>query len=146
MTVVFLGHREGMREAEERIYNVIQQLLKENEKVNFMVGNQGEFDRAVHHCLRRLKSEQPEIVCEIILAYLPKQCNEDIIQPDILPTVYPQGLENVPNRYTISKRNEWMLNQADTVVIYMNRNYGETARIYKKAKAKGLRIINLADG
>ena len=121
-------------------------MLAENGKVKFLVGNQGKFDLAVQRCLRKMKEKDASIDCETVLAYLPREGDTEGTSCNLLPTVYPQGLENVPQRYAICRRNDWMLNCADAVIIYMNRNYGETARIYRKAKYKNLRIINLADG
>lgn len=60
-------------------------------------------------------------------------------------TLFPEGLERVPPRYAIHRRNNWMLEQADLVVSYVDRSWGGAAQQVKKARAMGKRVVNLPD-
>ena len=67
----------------------------------FYVGNNGGFDRMVIGNLRMLQKEYPHIRYTVVLAYMPSE-KED--QNDF-NTIYPEGLEQVPPRYAIDRRN-----------------------------------------
>lgn len=57
---------------------------------------------------------------------------------------YPP-LENTPLRYAISRRNEWMTAEADTVIAYVTHGWGGAAQTLQFAKRKHKRIINLGE-
>ena len=57
-------------------------------------------------------------------------------------TVYPP-IENVPLRFAIIKRNEWMVEQSDAVISYVDFEAGGAARTLKYAKRKHKKIIDL---
>ena len=58
-------------------------------------------------------------------------------------TIYPP-LEGVPYRFAIIKRNEWMIDQADLIIAYIQHHYGGAYRAYAYAQKKKKTIINLA--
>ena len=60
-------------------------------------------------------------------------------------TFYPEGLESVPRRFAIARRNDWMLKEADTVVAYVRFFGGGAGQFVQKAERQKKRIINLAD-
>ena len=55
------------------------------------------------------------------------------------------ALENVPPKYAIIRRNEWMVDKADLLLAYITYGWGGAARTYRYAKRKGIPIVNLAD-
>lgn len=56
--------------------------------------------------------------------------------------VYPP-IENSPPKFAISKRNQWMMEQADVVIAYVKHEYGGAAQSLLYAKRKKKKIINL---
>ena len=64
---------------------------------------------------------------------------------DFSDTIFPEGLEAVPPRFAISRRNEWMLKQSDFVVTYITHNWGGAAQYAEKAHRQGKRVLNLAE-
>ena len=58
-------------------------------------------------------------------------------------TFYPP-LEKVPRRFAISKRNEYMVNEADIVVAYVTHDWGGAAKTLAYARRKQKEIINYA--
>ncbi len=58
--------------------------------------------------------------------------------------IYP-ALEDVPPKYAILRRNEWMVERADLVIGYITHNFGGAARTWKYAKRKGIPLVNLSD-
>ena len=51
----------------------------------------------------------------------------------------------MPPRFAISKRNEWMLRQADYVVAYITHGWGDAAQYVGKAVRLGKVVVNLAE-
>ena len=58
--------------------------------------------------------------------------------------VYPP-LEQVPLKFAISKRNEWMISQSDFVIAYVEHSFGGAYQGLHYARQKGKRIVNLAE-
>ena len=57
--------------------------------------------------------------------------------------IYPP-LEKVPLKFAINKRNEWMIDQSDFVIAYVEHSFGGAYQSLKYAYRKGKRIVNLA--
>ncbi|MEE1280074.1 MAG: hypothetical protein UHH95_04500 [Oscillospiraceae bacterium] len=58
---------------------------------------------------------------------MPKKIGE-FDYTDYTDTIYPDGLEGVPPNYAISRRNMWMIDNADYVVTYVKYIVGGAAR------------------
>lgn len=60
-------------------------------------------------------------------------------------TIYP-NIENVPPRFAIIKRNEWMVNNSDFLIAYVENRFGGARKTLQYAeKKKNIKIINLVD-
>ena len=136
MTCTFFGHRDTSWEIEEKLNEVLIDLIINKGVNHFLVGNQGNFDRIVISSLKKIKKAQPNIAFEVVLAYL-NDIHEDC------PTLYPDGLEMVPKRYAISARNKWMIDNSDFVVTCVCRSFGGAAQFKELAIKKGKRVIEL---
>ena len=66
--------------------------------------------------LKELKEKYPHIKYSVVLACLPSKITAEIYGDD---TLYPNGLEFVPKRFAISKRNEWMIKKSAYVICYV---------------------------
>lgn len=141
MTCCFFGHRDTPSHIADRLRILLPQLVTKKQMTRFLVGNEGAFDRMVAAALAELKKEHPEIRCYIVLAYIPQKQSE----PLPLETIYPEGLERVPRRYAIDRRNRWMLKQSEMVVGYVCTSIGGAARYFEIAKKNGKELIRLAD-
>jgi hypothetical protein len=58
--------------------------------------------------------------------------------------VYPP-LENVPLKFAISRRNEWVVDNSDIVYAYVKHSWGGVAKMLAYAKHKQKQIINILD-
>ena len=58
--------------------------------------------------------------------------------------MYPP-LEQVPPRFAIIKRNQWMVEKSDLLVAFVLYKRGGAFTTYQYAAKKGKRIINLAE-
>jgi len=55
-------------------------------------------------------------------------------------TIYPP-LESIPRKFAILRRNEWMVQESDIVVAYVNHGWGGAAKTLQYARRKKKRII-----
>lgn len=122
----------------------VENLITEYGVNIFYVGNNGQFDHLVAAVLRELKSRHPQISYSIVLAYLPEREKEHN-QLSYTETFYPEGLEDTPPRFAISKRNKWMVQQSEYVIAYVEHSFGGAAQFTEYARKKHRTVINLAD-
>lgn len=122
----------------------VENLITEYGVNIFYVGNNGQFDHLVAAVLRELKSRHPQISYSIVLAYLPEREKEHN-QLSYTETIYPEGLEDTPPRFAISKRNKWMVQQSEYVIAYVEHSLGGAAQFTEYARKKHRTVINLAD-
>ena len=90
--------------------------------------------------LKKLQAEYP-IEYYIVLAYIPTKGSLCVGNN----TLYPDGLENVPPKYAIIKRNEWMINNSDIVVTYVRHDFGSAAKFKATAVKKNKQAFELFD-
>ena len=144
MTVTFFGHRDTPTNIEDKLRRIIIDLIENFSADLFYVGNQGAFDYMARNILRELKNDYPHIKYYVVLAYMPIE-KKELDFTDYSETIYPDGLEKTLLKYAIVRRNRWMLEQADTVVVYVAYIVGGAAKFKELAEKKGKRVINLKD-
>ena len=140
----FFGHQIINKNIKELLMCQVENLITEYGVNIFYVGNNGQFDHLVAAVLRELKSRHPQISYSIVLAYLPEREKEHN-QLSYTETIYPEGLEDTPPRFAISKRNKWMVMQSDYVIAYVEHSFGGAAQFAEYARKKHKTVINLAD-
>ena len=137
MVSTFFGHRDAPYSLADELRKTIIELLETGNVDVFYIGNSGNFDKLVSSVLSELSSEY-SFFCRVVLAYLPEHENDYNFE-----TIYPEGLENVPKRFAISYRNNWMIEQSDIVVTYVKRNYGGAYQFKVIAEKKGKKVIEV---
>lgn len=121
---------------------VLVELIERRGADTFYVGRQGGFGSMAMSVLRELAEIYPHISYAVVLERLPyKQENSSL---DFSLTMFPEGIEFAPPRFSISRRNEWMLTRSDFVVTYITHDWGGAARFAEKAMRQGKTVINLA--
>ena len=138
----FFGHRDVWADISEPLEQAIRIAVAEG-VTDFWVGGYGSFDSYAAGSVRRLKKDFPEISLHLILAYLPTE--KDPLADNYDSSIYPEGLELVPQRFAISKRNQWIVNNCDMVIAYVRNTYGGAYTAVQSAKRKGRYIINIAE-
>ena len=136
----FFGHREVTHNIRPKLTAVIEKLITEDGVTDFYVGHQGQFDSMVYSVLKELKVKYPQIRYTVVLAYMPNEHIKEIYGED---TLFPDGLENVPKRFAINKRNDWMISHSDIAVCYVWKITGGAAKFREKAEKKKLQIIDV---
>lgn len=139
MVCTVFGHKDTQKEIEPALRSTLIDLI-ENKNVNvFYVGNNGNFDTMVRRQLEDL-SQLYSITYSVVLAYLSTEKNK---YDNLTNTIYPEGLETVPKRFAISRRNKWMIQQSDVVVTYVIHSFGGAAQFKEMAERAGKEVIDL---
>ena len=139
-TACFFGHRDVTHDIRSKLQFIIEQLITEKQINTFYVGHQGQFDSMVYSVLKEMKVKYPHIRYIVVLAYMPDEHINELYGED---TIYPEGLETVPRRFAISKRNDWMIQHSDYAVCYVHKITGGAAKFREKAEKKGLKVIDV---
>ena len=139
-TCCFFGHREVTHNIREKLTAIIEKLITEDGVTEFYVGHQGQFDSMVYSVLKELKAKYPQIRYTVVLAYMPDEHIKEVYGED---TLIPDGMESVPKKFAISKRNDWMIQQSGFAVCYVYKVTGGAAKFREKTKKRKLRIIDV---
>ena len=138
------GNRYVYENIDNRPETVLIELIENKKVKRLYVGNNGAFDRMAIAKLESLKRKYLHIEYTIVLAYLPANANEQSGNI-IADTIYPDGLELVPRRFAISKRNSWMIDQSEYVVTYVKNTTGCANKLKLMAIRKGKNVIDIAE-
>lgn len=149
-TCAFFGHRDFVAHyrCEGRLKEIIKQLLTYKEYVEFLVGRNGEFDQFISSTIIRTQKECGD-------------CNSALVLVLPYPTAEYRNNEKSFRHYydeieicaesstaycksAIQMRNRKMVDRADLVICYIERNTGGAYRTIQYAKKQGKTIINLA--
>ena len=138
--VTFCGHGDfyGDEDVKRWLRETVETLILRGAD-DFLLGGYGGFDACAASVVWALKKKYPTIRSTLVLPYLDRTVDASKYDG----TLYPP-LENVPRRYAISRRNEYMVNEADIVVAYVTHDWGGAATTLAYAKRKKKEIINYA--
>lgn len=141
MTVTFCGHSEiyYSEDTEQKLYNIVEVLIK-NGANEFLLGGYGNFDRLAAKVVKELKEKHPYINSVFVIPYLDRKYNLELYDGSVYPP-----LEDVPLRFAISKRNEWMIQNSEVLVAYVKYSWGGAAKTLAYAQKKKKQIINISN-
>lgn len=139
MVVTFCGHKEitGSDELHDRLLSVLRDLISEGAD-SFLLGGYGAFDGLAASAVCELQAEFPHIHSTLVLPYIDRCFNTELYNDSVYPP-----LENVPRRFAISRRNEWMVDQADVIVAFVTHGWGGAAATLRYAERKKKRVISI---
>lgn len=140
----FFGHSDTPQQVAPILRVILSDLIENKNVKMFYVGNHGNVDCMVRNTLRLLKLDYPDVDYAVVLAYMPHKKNI-FDSEDYSDTIYPEGLEYSLPKYSITKRNQWMLGQSDYVITYITHSWGGAAQFKELAKKQGKIVVNLAE-
>lgn len=139
MIITFCGHAKlNYSEAVKKNLHKELDILINSGADKFLLGGYGGFDIISAITVRELKKTYPHITSTLVIPYL--DCKHDFSLYD--DSVYP-SLENIPKRYAIVKRNEWMINQCDILISGVINTWGGAYTTQEYAKRKNKKIIHV---
>ncbi len=123
----------------EKIKLTAIDLIKNKGVDTFLVGNKGKFETLSHKMMEQIQCDFPNIKIMLVIAYAQdlEKCSYNFDD-----FYYPKKSELGYKRWSIAKRNDWIIDQTDYVIAY-NEYQGRAYNYCKKAKRKGKIIIGL---
>lgn len=143
MIITFCGHRDflGNTELKEQLVNELVIRAKQTGTLFCYSGGYGGFDRFAAYCVKEAQRQGDNIRNCLVIPYL-TQSLQDQYNGYFDEVIY-LPLENVPARYAIIRRNEWMVDQADLLIAYVKHGWGGAAKTFQYAKKKNVSIYEL---
>ena len=142
-TCAFLGNATiwNTREVMEKIKLTAIDLIKNKGVDTFLVGTKGNFETLSHKMMEQIQCDYPDIKIMLVIAYAQdlERCPYNF--DDVY---YPPKSELGYKRWSIAKRNEWIIEQTD-YIIACNQYHGRAYDYCQKAKRKGKEIIEIGE-
>lgn len=148
MIITFCGHRDFQSNA-DMMQKLVLELLSRAEQTDALLcysGGYGGFDRFAAYCVKQVQKEAANIRNCLVIPYLTVVLQKETKEYGNYfdEVIYPP-LENVPPRYAIIRRNEWMIDRADLLIAYVTHGWGGAAKTIRYAKRKGIEILNMSE-
>ena len=144
----FAGHSDmNGSDAKEKIKNIAQRLITEKNVTEFWVGNYGGFDACAASAVRELKLKYPDIKLILVIPYSTKKIEgyRDWYEKNYDKIMLADIPVTTPGKYKIIKANEYMVENSDFLICYIDHTWGGAYRTYNYAKRKKKEIFNVAD-
>ena len=150
-TVAFFGHRyiDNPFKVEERLEEQIHKLLAEHEYVDFLVGRNGDFDRyassSVLRVRKRYRDDNSSLVLVLPYAMAEYLNNEENIHDYYTDVEISYAASKAHPKSAIQIRNREMVDRADLILCYIEREMGGAWQTVQYAKKQGKTVINIAN-
>ena len=150
MIITFAGHSFILshNEIKEKVKEQIVKNIVDCESVICYHGGYGNFDDICAIACKELKEEGFKIELVYVTPYISLSEQVKIKELQALglcdTSIFPP-IENVPPKFAISKRNEWMMTNADLIIAYIDHSYGGAYTSLQIAKRRKKKIINICD-
>lgn len=147
-TVSFFGHRrlyDAIR-VEERLEELVRELLRTKQYVEFLVGKDGDFDilvaSVIRRCKRLYRSDNSSLV--LVLPYV----RADFRDNEESYREYFDEIEIFSGTHyksAFQQRNRNMVCRSDLAIFAVNKTEGGAYSTMKYATAQDVRVINIYD-
>ena len=117
MIITFCGHSNYSSSLEdEKLLLKLIETVACGKQVNFYIGGYGSFDSFALKCVRKYKQYHKDSKLVFVTPYIDNWLNvrREVFEKNYDEIIYPE-IENVPKKFAIIKRNEWMIDKADYV-------------------------------
>ena len=150
-SVSFFGHRyiERGMEIENRLDELLHDLITQKEYVDFLIGRDGEFDIIASAAIKRAinKYAYGNTHFTLVLPYMKAEYRDNekefLDYYDEVDVCYESSIAHLKGAIQI--RNRSMVDRSDLVVCYVQHNSGGAYRTLQYAEKQGKRIINISD-
>lgn len=142
--VSFIGHRDialSITQSED-LEKLLIKIIEKNEYVEFLIGRNGSFDIAVTSLLKEVQRENPH-KCSIILV-LPYHVKDEKYYEEFYDEIIYPIDSAVHFKSAITKRNEWLVGNANLLVAFVENGYGGAFETLKYAKKQNIPVKNIA--
>lgn len=146
MVISFCGHREFIPDAEKEkfIIDTLINYANTTDKLYCYTGGYGAFDWFAASCINKAKKAAPNILSYLIIPYITASHLDKIClyTKEFDEIIYPP-LEDVPPKFAIIRRNEWMIDNSDLLIACVKYSWGGAAKTLEYAKKRGKPILSI---
>ena len=138
------GHRQVFENITEQLYKAVLYAMEQGCTI-FYTGAMGDFDDLFSSAVRKAKRCNPNIKLICVKPYMTQDINENgeylySLYDDI---IIPTELADVHYKAAITKRNQWIIQNSEMVIVYTVRNYGGAYKAMKYAQKNNKTIMDL---
>lgn len=148
MIISFFGHSEFYEGShyQEKLLNLLEEIAQ-GEQITFYLGAYGNFDGFALRCAKEYKKSHPDAKICVITPYLGKWLDDrrEYFEENYDEIIYPD-IEEAPLKFAISKRNTWMVKNADYVIAFVRTHYGGAYQALLHAHHQKKPYTNLYEG
>ncbi len=130
MRCFLFGHSDTSADVLPMLHHEIKRHITEYDVTEFVVGRYGNFDYFARLAVNELKSFYPSVRLTMLLPYYPPTLP---LPPECDETLFPEGLESVPRRFSIVQANRYMLNHCDFVICYVRVRASSSGKLLRQA-------------
>lgn len=141
----FAGHSKIYQSnIAELVYTQVEFLIREKNVTEFWVGNYGDFDRLCAGVVSQLKKHY-NIRLFLVVPYLTKSLNDNrSLYYKKYDGIYIADMPaNTPPRLKILKSNQYMIDNSDYLLCFVNTSWGGAAKTLEYARKRNIEIISL---
>ena len=144
MSCCGFGNRQIFEDIRNNVYQTVNEMVERGCRI-FYTGAMGDFDRLFVDAVRQAKHNCFDIKLLCVMPYMTNSINKN---KDYLYSVYddiiiPTELMGIHYKSAIKKRNQWIIDQSDTVIIYSLRTFGGAYDAMKYAEKTGKTILQI---
>ena len=148
MTVTFCGHSHFCRtkQLQAQMMEVLEKEIGDRQ-ADLLLGGYGDFDAFAYDCCKSYQKNHEGVSLVFVTPYMTEshlKKVKEMMTSKIYDTVLYPPLEQVPLRFAISKRNEWMIEQSDVIITFVRHSYGGAYKSLLYAQRKKKKMIHLA--
>ncbi len=143
--VSFIGHSKinNTRHIEKRLQEILKNLIQTKEFVEFYIGRNGDFDILVASEIKRVQKSLGHQNSSLILV-LPYKMKDGEYYEKYYDEIYYPIDSATHFKSAITKRNQWMIDNSDLLIAFVETDFGGAYTTLKYAQKKGKRIVNVA--
>lgn len=131
----FIGHRDAPDRLFSQILEAVEKHIVEYGVIDFYVGHYGNFDRLATKAVIYAKRYYKDIRLILLLPYHPYKSKIEISN-DFDSSYYPEGMENVPQKFAIVRANRYMVDKVDYLIAYAVYSASNTTKMVNYARRK----------
>ncbi len=144
----FAGHGKYSidDETREKLYAKCEELILNEDVKEFWVGHYGSFDGTASRTVRELQKKYPNIKLCLVIPYVTKGINDykENYYKDYNEILMADMPENTPKKYQIIKCNQYMVDESDFLIAYVNYSWGGAIKTLEYAlRKKHIQVFNL---
>lgn len=143
--VALFGHRDfyAHRRLDDTLYPLLKDLLRTKPFVEIYIGRDGEFDRYAASVVKRVQDAMGKERCELNFVLPYKKKDIEYYEDYYDEIMIPESIGKAHYKNAITLRNRWMVDQADLVIVNVERHSGGAYTAMRYAAKQNKQIINL---